>query len=251
MRGGPADVRRHRVRVDALGEGERTLHGAAAHHLARVLRARPGARIAAFDGAGLEAFGTVRAVEDGGVLVHLEAPRPAATEPDRSVTLAPALLKGDKLADVVRMATELGVAAVRPVRARRCDVAELSPARLARWRRVAEEAARQCGRARVPEVAEVVPLDALVWSGALLVADPGAEATLADVLAALDEEGRGAAVPPTAVTVVTGPEGGLTADEVAALVARGGRAVALGRRVLRAETAPVAVAAALLTWDGT
>lgn len=241
-------MRRHRVRVDALAEGERRLLGPAAHHLARVLRARPGQPVAAFDGAGLEAFGRITAIDADGVVVDLEPPRPAATEPDRAVTLAPALLKGDKLADVVRMATELGVAAVRPVLTRRCDATELSPARLARWRRVAEEAARQCGRARVPEVAEAVRLEALAWTGTLLVADPFAEAALGDVVADLgDASGdRGATV-----TVVTGPEGGLTPDEVAALVARGGRAVALGRRVLRAETAPVAVAAALLTWDGT
>jgi 16S rRNA (uracil1498-N3)-methyltransferase len=210
-----------------------------------VLRVRPGAPIAAFDGRGSEAFGTVLAVDAEGVLLDLEAPRPAATEPERAVTLAPALLKGDKLADVVRMATELGVVAVRPVRTRRCDVTELAPPRLARWRRVAEEAARQCGRARVPEVAEAVRLDALSWTGRLLVADPEAEATLADAVAELDGEANGGGI-----TVVTGPEGGLDPDEVAALVARGGRAVALGRRVLRAETAPVAIAAALLVWDG-
>lgn len=244
-------MRRHRVRIDALAEGERTLLGAAAHHLARVVRARPGQPVAAFDGAGLEAFGTIKAVDADGVVVDLEAPRAAATEPDRAVTLAPALLKGDKLADVVRMATELGVVAVRPVQGRRCDVAELSPARLARWRRIAEEAARQCGRARVPEVAEAVRLDELAWTGALLVADPWAEATLGEAMADLNDARELANTTPTAITVVTGPEGGLTPDEVAALVARGGRAVALGRRVLRAETAPVAIAAALLTWDGT
>ncbi|MFN2321876.1 MAG: 16S rRNA (uracil(1498)-N(3))-methyltransferase [Trueperaceae bacterium] len=241
-------MRRHRVRVDALAEGERRLQGPAAHHLARVLRARPGQPIAAFDGAGSEAFGTITAVDADGVLVRLEAPRAAATEPDRMVTLAPALLKGDKLADVVRMATELGVVSVRPVLGRRCDATELSPTRLARWRRVAQEAARQCGRARVPEVAEAVRLDDLAWTGALLVADPFAEATLGDVVTEMDAAHD---APPSSVTIVTGPEGGLTPDEVAALIARGGRVVALGRRVLRAETAPVAVAAALLTWDGT
>ena len=244
-------MRRHRVRIDGLVAGERQLVGPAAHHLARVLRARPGAPIAAFDGAGSEAFGTVVAVDADGVRVELEAPRSAATEADRAVTLAPALLKGDKLADVVRMATELGVVAVRPVRTKRCDVAELAPSRLVRWRRVAEEAARQSGRARGPVVAEAVRLEDLTWTGALLVADPFAEATLADAVADLDGASPAAGAVPTEVTVVTGPEGGLTPEEVAALVARGARAVALGRRVLRAETAPVAVAAALLTWDGT
>lgn len=237
-------MRRHRVRLDGLAEGERRLAGPAAHHLARVLRVRPGAPVAAFDGAGMEALGTVVAVDADGVTVDLGAPRRADTEPERAITLAPALLKGDKLADVVRMATELGVVAVRPVHAHRGDVAELGPARLARWRRVAEEAARQSGRARVPEVADVVRLDDLAWPGALLVADPLADAAFGDVVAELDARGV------AEVTVVTGPEGGLTPDEVAALVARGARAVALGRRVLRAETAPVAVAAALLVWDG-
>ena len=244
-------MRRHRVRLDDLAAGERLVTGDAAHHLARVLRARPGAPLAAFDGAGLEARGTIKAVDAGTVLVDLEAPEPAGTEPDRAVTLAPALLKGDKLADVVRMGTELGVVAVRPVRTRRCDATEVSPTRLARWRRVAEEAARQCGRARVPEVAPAVRLDDLNWTGALLVADPYAEATLGDVVADLDGAHDRTGAMPTAVTVVTGPEGGLTPEEVAMLVARGARAVAFGRRVLRAETAPVAAAAALLTWDGT
>ena len=242
-------MRRHRVRLEGLAEGERILHGPAAHHLARVLRVRPGARIAAFDGAGSEASGTVRSIDGEAVCLHLEAPGPATTEADRAVTLAPALLKGDKLADVVRMATELGVVAVRPVRTRRCDVREVSPARLTRWRRVAEEAARQSGRARVPDVDDVVALERLEWTGALWIADPLAEATLADAMADLDADRPGST--PTAVTIVTGPEGGLAPDEVGPLVARGGRAVALGRRVLRAETAPVAVAAALLTWDGT
>jgi 16S rRNA (uracil1498-N3)-methyltransferase len=232
-------MRRHRVRVGELAAGERRLVGPAAHHLARVLRVQPGDPVAAFDGRGREARGEVVTVQDDAVVLRLGEPGPIATEPDRPVTLAPALLKGDKLADVVRMATELGVVAVRPLRTRRCDVPVASPAKLARWRRVAEEAARQCGRARVPEVADAVALAGFAWTGALLVADPNADATLHDALAALPERD----VP---VTVVTGPEGGLTEAEVADLVARGGVAVTLGRRVLRAETAPVAAAAALL-----
>lgn len=230
-------MRRHRFQLDAWDAGEHRLVGPAAHHLARVLRVQPGAAVAAFDGRGAEAEGEVLAVDGDAVLVRLAAPAPVDREPRRDVTLATALLKGDKLADVVRMGTELGVGAFRLLRTRRCDVPTASPARLTRWRRVAEEAARQCGRARVPEVAEPVGLAALTWSGALLVADPRAAVGWADAVADLGEG---------PVTVATGPEGGFTDDEVAALVQRGARAVALGPRVLRAETAPVAAAAALL-----
>lgn len=232
-------MRRHRVRVAAWGAGGVRVLGPAAHHLVHVLRVRPGDPVAAFDGAGLEAGGEVAAVEDDVVVLRLDPPGPALTEAVRAITLAPALLKGDRLADVVRMGTELGVAAFRPLRTRRADVQLASPAKLARWRRVAGEAARQCGRARVPEVHDVAALTALTWTGILIVADPEAGDTLRDVL----DDGPARE---DAVTVVTGPEGGLADDEVAALVARGARRVTLGRRVLRADTAPIAAAAALL-----
>jgi 16S rRNA (uracil1498-N3)-methyltransferase len=227
-------VRVHRLRLDALGAGPRRVVGSAGHHLARVLRVRPGAPVVAFDGAGLEAEGRVERIDDEGVWLDLGTPRAATTEAPRSLTLAVALLKGDKLADVVRMGTELGVAGFRPFVARRCDVRELSAAKLDRLAWVASEAARQCGRARVPEVAAAVPLAALAWSGAALVADPRAALAWRDLPPADD----------VAATIVTGPEGGLSDDELDQLAARGAVAVRLGPRVLRAETAPVAAAAA-------
>jgi 16S rRNA (uracil1498-N3)-methyltransferase len=229
-------MRRHRVRLPGLTAGEHRLSGPAAHHLARVLRVRPGAGVDAFDGAGLEAAGTVEAVDADAVTLRLEAPRPARTEADRSVVLAVALLKGDKLADVVRMGTELGVVGFEPFVARRCDVRDLSDAKRARLTRVSEEAARQSGRALVPAVAPVVALDALTWTGRAFVASPTADASLDDHDLDDDEP----------ITVITGPEGGFTDAEVEALVARGAHAITLGRRTLRAETAPVAAVAALL-----
>ncbi len=229
-------MRRHRVRLPDLSAGPHRLVGPAAHHLVRVLRVRPGAQVDAFDGAGWEAAGTVEAVEADAVTLHLEAPAPARTEADRAVILALALLKADKLADVVRMATELGAVDFQPFVARRCDVRELTDAKRARLTRIAQEAARQSGRARVPGIAPVVALDALSWTGRAFVASPSAMASLADHDLGEDE----------AVTLITGPEGGFTEAEVEALVARGAQAVTLGRRVLRAETAPVAALAALL-----
>jgi len=217
------------------------LAGDGGHHLVRVLRVRPGAEVVAFDGRGLEASGRVVEADGDGVWLELGEPTSGATEAARALTLAPALLKGDKLADVVRMGTELGVVAFRPVLARRCEVRELSPARLARLRRVASEAARQSGRALVPAVHEAVAVDDLAWEAAAVVADLAAPVGWRG---AVDLRGR-------RLTALTGPEGGWTPVEVAALEARGATRVRLGDRVLRAETAPVALAAAWLLEDET
>lgn len=234
-------MREHRVFVSTLNGGETTLSGSDAQHLAQVLRVRPGARVRAFDGAGLEAAGVVTGVDPFRVTLTLESPEPSAVEASLKVTLAVALLKGDKLAEVVRRGTELGVADFRLFTSLRCDVRELSANKLERLRRVAQEAAKQSGRSVVPPVAEPVKLGQLELGPFSLVADPYADATLRDHLNAH---------PSDRVSVVTGPEGGLDPAEVAALTDRGGYPVRLGARILRAETAPVALAAALLVPEG-
>ena len=106
---------------------------------------------------------------------------------------------------------------------------------------MAREAAKQSGRARVPEVDAPTPLPTLTWNGPAWVAHPAADVHLATAGATL------AAASPERLTIVTGPEGGLDATELAALRERGARPVRIGPRVLRAETAPVALAAAVLT----
>lgn len=229
-------MRVHRLRLDELVAGPRRVAGPAGHHLARVLRVRPGTTIVAFDGDGREATGRVSGVDEDGVWLELAEPAAVSREPARALTLAVALLKGDKLADVVRMGTELGVVAFQPFVARRCDVRELSSAKRARLERVASEAARQSGRARIPNVAPASPAAALEWAGAALVADPTAALAWRDLP---EFEGD-------VLTVITGPEGGLTDEEVERFEARGALAVRLGARVLRAETAPIAAAAAWL-----
>lgn len=234
-------VRRPRILLHELQAGSRVVRGALAHHLRDVLRVRAGTELVAFDGDGLEALGRVVAVERHGVSLELGAPALGVGESTLSVSLAVALLKGDKLADVVRKGTELGVVRVRPFFADRCDVRALSAAKLRRYRRVAEEAARQCGRTVVPEVTEPVRLASLCFDGDALVAVPRADTPVREALARR---------PAGAVTLITGPEGGLSEDEVASLLARGAGAVRLGPRILRAETAPIALAAAVLVPDG-
>jgi len=238
-------MRLNRVLVADLSEPRLTLRGAEAHHLRDVLRLKAGAEIEAFDGVGNVAGGLLVAVDRDGVSVELSAPRRSPAEPALELTVAVALLKGDKLADVVRQCTELGAARFVLVGTRHADAASLSPAKLQRLERIAEEASRQSGRARVPRVDGPLPLGELGWEGPAVVADPRADRTLAQALRALREP-AGQANGAGAVTLVSGPEGGLAAAEVDELTGRGAVAVTLGPLILRAETAPVALAAATL-----
>ncbi len=235
-------MRVHRIFIADLQGGERVLTGSEAQHLAGVLRAEPGALVRAFDGQGLEASGVVTQSEALRVVVMLEEPTSSTVEARIEITLAVALLKGDKLSGVVRQATELGVARFTPLVTERCDVRELSVNKLGRLRRVAQEAAKQSGRSVVPAIDEPQKLGAFSPDGLVLVAQPHVPATLRAALAR-DEHTRHT---PAHVTLVTGPEGGLSPAEVSSLEAKGARVVQLGARVLRAETAPIALTAALL-----
>ncbi len=230
-----------RVLVDHLSELVEVT-GPEAHHLRDVLRVRVGGDVEAFDGAGMRARGEVVAVTREGVSLRLGAPERSPSETPQDVTLAVALLKGDKLVDVIRPATELGVKRIVTFVSVNCEARELSDVKLSRLRRVAQEAARQSGRSVVPQVEAPVDLADLTVDGEVVVGDPAADAGLTEHLDEL------LAAP--AVTFVTGPEGGLSEHEVMSLVAAGARAVRLGPRVLRADTAPVAMAAALLLVGG-
>jgi 16S rRNA (uracil1498-N3)-methyltransferase len=234
---------RFHLAPDAVQGDRVTFDASAAHHLGRVLRAAAGAIVHAVDASGqllsvrLTAI-TPRGAE--GVVVDRTA---LATESPLDLTLAQAIPRSDRMEHVVRMATELGVTRVVPLLTER-TVVRLDPSRsesrLARWRRLAKEAAQQSGRAAVPEIA--APQQISGWAA-------GAAAT--GLMVCFWEEERRpleGILPPGAcdrATVVVGPEGGLTADEVRALAAAGALVASLGPRLLRTDTAG-AVAVALL-----
>lgn len=206
----------------------------ATHYLRDVLRLAPGAELELFDGTG----GAYPAhIEEGFALLRLGPRREA--RPALALRLLVALAKGDKMDLVVQKATELGATAICPFGADRSVVRldrDRGEARAERWRRIAAEAARQCGRADAPEVAQPSSLSAalaaLPAGFARFVFHPGGEPL-------------GAASPVPGVAAVVGPEGGLSPAEVDACEAAGARRVSLGPRILRAETAAV-VATALL-----
>lgn len=220
-----------------------TVTGPAFHHLARVLRLGVGASLQLFDGQGHRWPATIRELGTERAVLALGPPEEAPPAPE--LTLAQGLAKGDKLELVVQKATELGVSRVVPLALAR-SVVKLTPEkgeeRAGRWRKIAEEAARQCGRADVPAVESPVTLPSFLaaaqFRGEAVALLHEGETTRLSVWA------RAQAGRPLAIVV--GPEGGLAPQELALAVAAGAAVVGLGPRVLRTETAGLAALAVLL-----
>jgi 16S rRNA (uracil1498-N3)-methyltransferase len=232
-------MRTHRIHLPTLQAGTVTLTGSEAHHLSTVLRVAVGQEVKAFDGKGVEASGIIQSIDDFQVIVNLEEPKASEIEASLKITLCIALLKGDKLSDVIRQATELGVVAVQPFISKHCDVKELSANKLERLRRVAQEASKQSGRSVVPEIREAVKLKDINLETTTFVAHPYASLSLNEGLENAS----------TDLTIMTGPEGGFSDEEIDMLGKSGAIPVRLGARILRAETAPIALIAALLLPD--
>lgn len=219
-------------------------------HLRDVLRLRAGDEAFVFDGEGRE-FACV--VEEAGgrrrgearLGVRRAAP-PERPESPLEMVLGVGLLKGEKFDLVVQKATELGASAVVPVSTKRADVRlrdeRDAAARVERWRRLALEAAKQSGRARLPAVEPPTDFDAFVSAAPragelrLLFSERGGR----DFAAA-----AGGDAPTTAVRALVGPEGGWDDAELEEARRRGWLLVTLGGRTLRAETAALVVAALL------
>lgn len=229
-----------RLHVPSLPErgGEVRLGPDPAKH-ARVLRLARGDRVVLFDGEGREAEGEVTRVEPGEVVCRVGSPRRAGPEGPR-IGLGVAVPKAGKLDGIVRMATEAGASTVLLIATERTVGrldGERAARRLQRLGRVAREAARQAGRAEVPEVggpASLGDLDArMAADAARLLADPSAERAVSEVVQR----------PVSEAWVLVGPEGGFSPAERAWLVEHGYEGVRLAAHTLRTETAaPVAVA---------
>jgi len=220
-----------------------------AQHLTRVLRLSRGAAVIVFDGLGHEFEGVVARAGKSGAAVQLGAARePSAREAGVAVTLAQAVLKGDKMDDVVRDAVMMGVAAIQPIVSARSEISLAAlerGRRQARWQRVAVASAKQCGRAVVPPVLApgafetvTTALTARTLPGpGLMFVEPSASA---DVVSLSDLDGQR----PRETTVLVGPEGGWEASEIEQAAATC-RLVTLGSRTLRADAVPVVAMAAL------
>jgi 16S rRNA (uracil1498-N3)-methyltransferase len=215
-------------------------------HLTRVLRLGPGDRIVVFDGRGREFEALIDRAGKSEVLVVIGHQRAPAREARVFVTLAQAVLKSDKMDEVVRDAVMMGAAAIQPIVAGRSEVTVAALERghrRERWQRLAVAATKQCGRAVVPDILEPVAFDTLFTGAplgsAFMFVEPGAAEKVAPVRA-LDGDA------PAEAAVFIGPEGGWTPEEIdrAAAVAH---LVTLGSRTLRADAMAVVALTALFT----
>lgn len=219
----------------ALAPGaELALPPGAARHV-QVLRAQPGDAITLFNGQGGQWQATVRRMGRSEVVVQVQSHEAVEREAARAVTLAIGMPANERMDWLVEKATELGVARIAPLHTQH-GVLRLSGERAlkkqAHWRAVAQAACEQCGRNRLPEVLPVRDLAAFL-----------AEAQGQRAVLSLAEErlpARQAFAGDAALTVLIGPEGGLSGAEDAQARAAGFVAVDLGPRVLRAETAAIA-----------
>lgn len=217
----------------------------AAHHALKVLRVAAGDTAILFDGRGGQWRATLNPAGKG-LRATLEEFDDADSESPLALTLVQGLPSGDKMDLVVQKAVEMGVRRIQPVAAKRSVVrlsGERAERRVEHWRNIAIAACEQSGRNRVPAVAPILDLPQYLGIAAQenalrFVCAPGVAVRLRELPA-----------PEGPVSLLVGPEGGLEEGELLAARAAGFRAVALGPRVLRTETAGLgAVAAMMALW---
>jgi 16S rRNA (uracil1498-N3)-methyltransferase len=223
------------VPAEQLSGDSVELGGEAYRHLCRVLRSRVGDELVLFDGRGTEIDGRVSGIDGRRVTVVLGARRQLATAA-AAITLVQALPRGERMDLIVQKTTELGVARIIPVVGER-SVAHPPASRARRWQTIAEEAARQCGRADVPEI-----LAPTSFAGGLELAGCPTRLVLWEDERQLSMR---SALPPEggALALLVGPEGGLAPGEVEQARAAGFTTVGLGPRILRVETAAIVAVA--------
>ena len=243
---------RRRWIAESWDETSATLIGAQAEHLARVLRAQPGMEAEVVAGGRLF-HATVAAVtlsaEKSEVRFNLASELRA--DPALPVTLVMAVYKFDRMEWVLEKATELGVAGIVPVIARRTEMhlAQAAEKRVERWRRIAQEASQQARRADIPAIHARIALADRVRMPTAATRIVLAEQERTTALRHAIEEAiaqPGNKLPSFEIAI--GPEGGWAPDEETLFDSSGWRAVSLGPRILRAETAAIAALAVVASF---
>ena len=242
----------HRYFTTEISENTAVLRGQDAHHLMRVMRAKQGDTVILCDGNAIEYTAEIVGFGDDTVEFTVQKGYPSAEEPNIALTLFAAYPKQDKLEDIIRHSVELGCAHIIPFFSRYCVAApKKEEQKNVRYNKIAVEAAKQCGRGILPDV--MLPLRNFKevcrmfpqYDIVLFCYECGGmplRNILANVVPSASKQWN--------IAVVTGSEGGFSAEEAALAASSGAQTVGLGPRILRCETAPLAVLASVMTLTG-
>ena len=230
---------------DDIDQDQLVLRGEELHHL-RVRRCQVGETIEVIDGQGGWFSARLNRVDDECATAAILSHVPERGEPRVDLNLACALIKGDRFDTAVEKSTEVGVRVITPLRCVRSVAREASKSKRQRWRRIAQEAAKQCGRSRIPEVLEPVDFETELWRPGspndlrLLAVARGGIPTLHETLSRIADT-------VTNVTLFIGPEGGFAPEEEERAIDAGVHPLAWGGdRALRVDTAAVVLSALVL-----
>ncbi|MEO0575152.1 MAG: 16S rRNA (uracil(1498)-N(3))-methyltransferase [Pseudomonadota bacterium] len=215
-----------------------------AHYLGRVMRSRSGDTVYLFNGDGRQFPAVIRTLTKRTVTLEVASPVAGLREPDVALSLALALSRNEKMDLAIQKAVELGVASFQPIIVSR-SVMQLDAKRIEKrmqhWHAIIVAATQQCGRSALMRIAPPTSLDALLVETPVdhlrLIADPEAANSLSTVLQNPLSE--------SAVNLIVGPEGGFSDEEMQAACSAGFRPISAGPRVLRTETAAIALVAAI------
>ncbi len=223
------------------------LDGETARHISKSLRMKSGEELTLVSPSGIQHDCVIDGINADIVSVLVKSSKPCENEPECRVTLYQALPKGDKMELIIQKCVELGVTKIVPVISARCisrpDEKSLAKKRV-RWQKIAREAAQQSRRGIVPEIAEAVSFkQAVKLSGenerTVIFYELGGD-SVKDILSDT----------PRSVGIFIGSEGGFEEQEVELVLAEGGRKATLGKRILRAETAPLAALSIIMYQTG-
>lgn len=235
-------MRRFYSPPDRIADGKVVLSAEETRHLRDVLRLRAGDEASVFDGLGREFLTTVETVSknDATLAVVREIP-PSSPESPLDITLAAAILPGEKYEITVQKAVELGVRKLVPLYSKRCEVKPGgSGRRLERWQKIAVESAKQSGRARLMEIVEPIDIGEF-----LKISQSDKKERSLVFFSERDGEGFNAIKADKKITAVFGPKGGWDDAELAAAKNAGFSIITFGGRIMRAETAAIAMTAIL------
>lgn len=240
----PKSGARFHIQGKLSNGSEVRLHADAAHHAVRVLRLAVGEPVVLFDGLGGEFEARITSIERGDVRVKTGAHVGIERESRLYVTLVQGLSSGDRMDITLQKAVELGVAAIQPLATERSVVklkGERAQRRVEHWQNLVIAACEQCGRNRVPEVAAVLSVPE--WLAQVAMPAPQDEVRL--LLSPEADQALKDLAPVARMTLLVGPEGGLSPVETRLAQSRGFEPVRLGPRILRTETAALATLAAI------